>query len=297
MSDTETTIGPHVLVGVDGSDDGLRATEYAARVAIRRNVELLIVHAVDDAVLAGAWGVVYDPSVLQEAGQETLTSAIEAAQAVGLDAEHIHGDVLVGSPSGVLTRLSDNAVVVVVGRRAVSGLERIFVGSTSVGVAASAGCPVIMISAASNPQRTGGHKLIGAGVDPRRGVPALTWAFEEARARGAAVRVIFVVPQQPTRWWGSQQPPTAEQQAAMIADATKHLDQEVATVRAANPDVDVQLDVRYGDPLEVLVEQSDDLDLLVLGNKGGAIPGMTLGGVVRGAMAHARCPVAIVRSS
>lgn len=43
-----------VVVGVDGSEDGLRAVKYGASFAAEIGGELLLVHAVDDAMLAGA---------------------------------------------------------------------------------------------------------------------------------------------------------------------------------------------------------------------------------------------------
>ena len=57
-----------IIVGVDGSEDGLRAARYAAGSAIKRDADLIVLHAVDDAAVAGAWGVVYDPTALQDAG-------------------------------------------------------------------------------------------------------------------------------------------------------------------------------------------------------------------------------------
>ena len=56
-----------------------------------------------------------------------------------------------GSPGGVMSRLSGVADLIVVDRRAASGLERMFVGSTSVAVVINAQCPVVVISAAAHP--------------------------------------------------------------------------------------------------------------------------------------------------
>ena len=76
---TERT-SPLIVVGVDGSDDGLRAVRFGAGTALRYGGELLLVNAVDDTLMAGAWGVVYDPEVLQAAG----VSANEEAKAVAM---------------------------------------------------------------------------------------------------------------------------------------------------------------------------------------------------------------------
>ena len=55
---------PLIVVGVDGSDDGLRAVRFGANASKAVGGELMLVNAVDDTLMAGAWGVVYDPEVL-----------------------------------------------------------------------------------------------------------------------------------------------------------------------------------------------------------------------------------------
>ena len=141
-----------IVVGVDGSEDGLRAVKYGASFAAEIDGELLLVHAVDDAMLAGAWGVVYDPEVLQNAGVSANEAAATKARETGLGEERIRTEVVLGSPGGVLGRLSEVADLIVVGRRSVSGLERMFVGSTSVSVVAGSHWPVLVISAAAHPE-------------------------------------------------------------------------------------------------------------------------------------------------
>ena len=135
-----------VIVGVDGSEDGLRAARYAAGSAIRRDADLIVLHAVDDAAVAGAWGVVYDPTALQDAGQVVVDDAINVAKGRGIDPDRISGEVVLGNPAAILADRSADAQLVVVGRRASSGLERMFVGSTSVAVAGMSAAPVVVIS-------------------------------------------------------------------------------------------------------------------------------------------------------
>ena len=108
-----------VVVGVDGSEDGLRAVKYGASFAAETNGEVLLVHAVDDAMLAGAWGVVYDPEVLQNAGANANEAAAAKAREIGLPGDRIRTEVVLGSPGGVLGRLSEVADLIVVGRRSV----------------------------------------------------------------------------------------------------------------------------------------------------------------------------------
>lgn len=281
----------YVLVGVDGSDDANRALHYAHRAAAHRGDDLMIVHAVDDAVLAGAWGVVYDPSALQEAGEHVIAAARELVVSEGFPQERIRTEVVMGNPTGVLARMSDGAGLLVVGRRSLSGLERLFVGSTTVGVAATAHCPVIMISAANMPAPGSLRGVIGVGVDATEDArESLSAAFEEASRRGAELQVIHA--------WA---PPSGffadwsdEDHRAKHGDAARAgVESLVAGLRANYPQVRIDIQVLQGHPVKELTARSEHLDLLFLGVH--TIAGFGVGAVVRGLMAHSSCPLALVR--
>ncbi|QGF24791.1 universal stress protein [Raineyella fluvialis] len=278
-----------VLVGVDGSPDADRALRYAVGAAELRGDDLLIAHVVDDAILAGAWGVVYDPSVLHEAGMQVVSEASDAVQAEGFPAERIRTEVVMGNATAALTKLSRTADLLVVGRRSLSGLERIFVGSTSVGVAATAHCPVVMISAASSPASTGRLQRIGVGVDATaNGAAALAAAFAEASLRKVGLEVIHVwdVPG-PVHRTGEHAVDVAGQAAIGGVQAL------LQPLQQRYPDVSVTTHVVQGHPVKEMVARSKELDLLWLGVHTTA--GFGVGGVVRGVMAHAECPLALIR--
>ncbi len=286
---TEPTLHGAILVGVDGSPDSNRALAYARHDAQRRGSDLWIVHVVDDSVLAGAWGVVYDPSVLQEAGEVVVKEAIEASQADGFPQERIRHDVLMGNATAVLTQLSRDADLLVVGRRSLSGLERIFVGSTSVGVAATAHCPVIMTSAASTPGETGVHHRIGVGVDATaNGAAALAAAFAEADVRGDELEVIHA-------WDVPGAIRRSGRRAVEVAGAAAEggVKALVAPLQERYPNVKVITHIVQANPVKEMVSRSRELDLLWLGVRTTA--GFGVGGVVRGVMAHAECPLGLVR--
>lgn len=282
-----------IVVGVDGSEDSRRALMYAYRAATERQADLFIVHAVDDAVLAGAWGVVYDPTLLQQAGQTVLDDAVKVVVDAGMPADRVSSDVVMGNPAGVLTRVSEEAQLLVVGRRSVTGLERLFVGSTSVGVAASAHCPVIMVSAATNVAHTGGLHRIGVGVEthPTSAI-ALEAAFREARTRGATLEIIHAWGQ-PTGLFARQ---LSQDKLAQIGRAARDGIAELVAPQAEKfPEVQHEVHVvQAANAVDELVQRSARLDLLVLGVHASGLGGV--GGVVRGVMAHARCPLAMVHN-
>ncbi|OYO02242.1 nucleotide-binding universal stress UspA family protein [Propionibacteriaceae bacterium ES.041] len=284
-----------VVVGVDGSEDGNRAVEYGVRAALSKGADLLLAHAVDDAVLAGAWGVVYDPGLLQDAGHEAAEGARRHAVEMGMPEDRVQADIFMGNPAAVLTRLSEDAPLVVVGRRAMSGLERLFVGSTSVGVAASASCPVIMVSAASHKPKTGDLGVIGVGLDgTERCSDALRFAFVEASHRGARLQVIHAF-ELPTGFFADRQDVDARRESA-LQNAQQGIGQLVEPLRAEFPDVVAEIEIVNAHPVNELTRRSGDLDLLILGVHGFAFPGLSPGATIRAIMAHGLCPLGLVRN-
>ncbi|MDR0416581.1 MAG: universal stress protein, partial [Propionibacteriaceae bacterium] len=199
---------PRVLVGVDGSEDGLRATTHGAGRALRTGDDLWLVHALDDGVVAGGWGVIYDPSLLEEAGRAAIAQAVDAAVDRGLSRDRVHADILVGHPAVILEELSQSADVVVVGRRSATGLERMFVGSTSTSLAATAACPLIVISSAANPSPTTTRHRVAVAIGSGRSDKALRWGCREAVSRQARLDVVHVIPPQASTALALVSPPS-----------------------------------------------------------------------------------------
>ncbi len=271
-----------VLVGVDGSEDALRALRYAVREAEASDADVWIVHAVDVASQAtGLWDVVADPESLSRAGEAVIAAARQVVAEAGLADERVSADVVMGSPGEVLYRASRQAHLLVLGRRSLSGLERMFVGSTSVAAALRAECPVIVISAAATPQQTGDKRTVAVAVNtwPVH-APALEWGLREGRMRNARLRVVHVVPET----LGVEGP-------QFVTAAGAGLDEQLAPFRAQHPGVVLDSEVLLGDPVGALVDLSGSVDLLILGHHR---PGGALGGVVRAVLAHAHCPVGVI---
>lgn len=278
-----------IVVGVDGSDDGLRAVKYGAGIAQLVDADLMLVNAVDDTLMAGAWGVVYDPEVLHEAGITANEAAKRHAMVNGMPEERIKAEVVMGTPGGVLTRLSEVADLIVVGRRAASGIERMFVGSTSVAIVANAACPVVVISAAANPGEVGGRKLIGVGVNTNPGSSdTIRAGFEQAELHSSRLEIVHVI-QPPMGIFGSKMSPAELEK--QITYARGGLEALAKPVAEEFPGVDYEIDVVADSPINEFVQRSEGYDLLVLGISDSAIPGVQMGGLMRGLMAHALCPL------
>lgn len=283
------------VAGVDGSPDGLRAVEYATRAALLVNGNLHLVHAVDAAVMAGAWGAIQDIEAMERAGQQTIAAARARAAELGLADHLITSEVLIGNPTAVLAEASENADRLVVGRRRLGGLERMFVGSTSASLAAVAHCPLVVISAAVNPDETGGRKVVAVGVDGEgHSAETLAEALVEARVRGARLIVTHIQPAVPVGMFGGYQL-TAEAERELLTEARTAITELVDRVAGSEPNVPVEVLVQAGDPVDRLVSLSREVDLLVLGMRAPTVLGFALGGMTRAVLAHAESPLMVVR--
>ena len=142
-------------------------------------------------------------------------------------------------------------------------------------------------------------KLIVVGVDGSdNSRAALEWAYDEAAHHGASLTVVNAwhppsLPMAPP--YGHLPPEDYESQPRNEAMAL--LEQFTSQLVPRTPAVDVRTSVEEGkNPAEVLIERSAEADLLVVGSRGhGGFLGMLLGSVSQHLVAHANCPVVIVR--
>ena len=139
-------------------------------------------------------------------------------------------------------------------------------------------------------------KTIVVGVDGSPGSrKALTWAAAEAMDHGAHLVVLNV-------WEHTLLPPAgsvsvSERYVPDPSQATAgDLLQIIKEELGEEPPVLVQPRVKQGRPAKVLIEDSADADLLVVGPRGhGGFAGLVLGSVSQHVAAYAKCPVTVVR--
>ncbi len=286
-------IAPKVLVGYDGSDDGKAAIEFAVGEALLRDADLHIVYAIDDTVLSSAWGIMLDVDQVRTIATELVGEAREVAKGFGFNPDRLSGETIVGQPATVLGEASKRAVLLVVGRRSTTGSEGMFTGSTAVGVVGISECPVVVVSAV-NPSPTVRHGEIGVGVDPAgHNVLAIEWAMARAQRLAARVRLVAGIEDGGVaRLFGRKLSP--EQRESALVEAHDKVAALAAPFMDKYDDVDVLISVHDGEPVPVLLKVSQEVDLLILGASQ-RMMGFGVGGVLRGMMAHAHCPLGIVR--
>ena len=270
-----------VVVGVDGSDEALRAVRFGAVEAARRRLPLRLVHAFgwveERAVGQPALGARYRDILLAQARRFVAAAAeVAAAAAPGVDVEQ---QVVIGFPIEVLADESRRSRLLVLGDRGLTRFEGLLAGSVSVALAAHGECPVVVVRGAEpDPERP-----VVVGID---GTPtseaAIAFAFDEAAARRAPLVAVHT--------WEPPEPG---------ADGT--LAEELLAERLAGwsekyPDVPVRRVVSPGRPVPVLMHEAARAQLVVVGSRGrGRIAGMVLGSVAHALVHRAPCPVAVVR--
>jgi nucleotide-binding universal stress UspA family protein len=140
-----------------------------------------------------------------------------------------------------------------------------------------------------------GWKSIVVGVDGSPGSRrALTWAAAEAADHGADLIVVNV-------WEHTLLPPAGSVSVSehYVPDPSQRTADDLLGVikeeLGDDPPVRVQPQVKQGRPAKVLIEESADADLLVVGNRGhGGFKGLVIGSVSQHVAAYAKCPVTVV---
>ncbi|MEU8401507.1 universal stress protein [Nonomuraea sp. NPDC048892] len=279
-----------IIVGVDGSAPSRAAVEWAADDAARMNLPLRIVHVMDTSwYLVGRRPDAALPDALLNEGRRILREAEELARERQPSVE-ITTQEVDGTPAEVLREQAEGAAELVVGSRGRGGFAGALLGSVSTDVAGQTRCPVVVVR--DEPRQE--HGEIVAGVDDSPECePALAYAFEQARQRGATLRVVHAwqlpsLALDPEAVYDMDEVRTAQHQ--VVRDRLQSLTRD-------HPQVKVVEDVRSAHPVDALNRVAEQADLLVVGSRGhGAVRSALLGSVSRGVLHHAGCPVAVVRA-
>lgn len=136
-----------IVVGVDGSEGGRAALEFAAHEAATHGARLRVICAWELPYGTYAGGFMPPPEMSALIEQRAEAMAQEAAEiATELEpsvyAEH---QAIQGYPSEVLLAESRTAMLIVVGSRGHGGFASMLLGSVSHEVSQYAGCPVAIV--------------------------------------------------------------------------------------------------------------------------------------------------------
>ncbi len=301
-----------IVVGVDGSDHSKCALVWAAREAQRRKRPLHIVTAYSVPIFAasgldGGYATV-DDSVIREGAEAILKQAVNKVAGYQID---VDASVENGDASGVLLEMSETAELLVFGTRGRGGFVGRLLGSVSSALPAHAKCPTVTVPLVCADrlgettvdkhvlaeQSKSGHvpieNVVVVGVDgSEQARVAVMEAAAQAERLSAPLRVVCAVPQ----YSGSLAwVPAPMDREALFADIRTQLDAGTAWIRSHFPRLTVETQLVDGSPVDILVQASRQVELVVVGTRGrGGFAGMMLGSTSDGILHHAKGPVMVV---
>jgi nucleotide-binding universal stress UspA family protein len=285
-----------IVVGVDGTESGHDALDWAAAEAATRELPLRIVHAYATMPSWAAIGTVpqpYEGTGVVDAAKLVVEQAVSRARRVASEIE-VSTRLIVGTGAPALLAQCGEAELIVVGSRGLDGVRGLLAGSVSFRVAMHADCPVVVVRPmkAVTPGRSASRVVVG--VDGTRlSERAIGFAVRAAAQRGVGVIAIHA--------WSAHV--TADLAAVTddwsLAEATEWqtLQDVFSQWRTRLAGARVELRLARGRAQDVLVDESAGAALVVVGARGrGSVRAALRGSVSQAVLQRAGCPVAVVRS-
>ena len=284
-----------IVVGVDGSPDSGRAVRFAVAEAQRSGAEVWLVNAVHEAVpFAPMWPTLTSER-LTEAGREVLTEAARIAGDLSQGQVTFRQLASLGPAVQVLTTASEKAQLVVLGHSTAGAVQRIFTGSTTLGVVARAHCPAVSVPEEWDPARRY-DRLVAAIDGTTASSSVLARAFASAQARSARLDVVHCWRMDPyyrylVDEWSVQQ--------EWNKQTHSRIEELVEEWSPRFPDVQVKTHMEYSDIADALVRSSQQADVMYMGRHGqtelGSRVGLTNpGSITRALLQHSHCPLEVV---
>jgi nucleotide-binding universal stress UspA family protein len=284
----------HVVVAVDGTDEGYQAASWSATRATLVGAPLDVVHVLPAHAPLGPFYPV-GPVLMetgegfQKYGREVLEHAREVVR-VAAPGLPVYTELLAGGRVHEITEYAAHARLLVVGRREHSRLDQLWTGGTITGVASQASCPVVVAPAGWQPEPQA-PRVVAGFKTPRHAAELFAAAFPAAEECGADLVVLHA--------WRlhSAYDDMIVQRVSETAVNREQKDliwQLLADFRASYPTVRVRIEVTHETPVHALVSASQSADRLVIVRPahGGFVH--HLGRTARGVLREARCPIEVV---
>jgi len=273
-----------VVVGIDGSEGSASALDWAAREAARTGADLRLVAVVEER---------HRPRFPPRLGQDDAMKLLDRLAASVQDrvpAAQVYTEVHHGPASAAILEHLGHARLLVVGKRGLSALPRLIVGSTSLAVAGRATVPVAVVPTGWDEAEHEGSPII-VGVDPyRESRRLLQLAFRRAERLG--------VPLMAVHGWEAPGAPVWSDSPVDEWERESHERFHALLVhwRERYPDVDLRPVASSHHPaMAVLDEAEKDGQLVVLGRRSShRTLGFPFGSVTRAVLHYSTVPVLVV---
>lgn len=322
-----------IVVGVDGSEQSLRAAHWAAAQAHRRGLRLTVASAYSLPAFAassmdGGYAMMDDASL--RAGAEKVID--QAKQFLRDYPGEVDYRIESGDPAAVLLEHSETADLLVVGSRGRGGFLGRLLGSVSSALPAHAKCPTVLVPlkfssknenavttatgaipiVSAEPQDVIGAEasksLIEEGAHPIRthdkrpvvaGVDGSDYgrvaALTAAREANERGVGLRLVCALPPLGATLVWIPTHIEDTEALQELREKLEAGRAWLSSHFPEVTIETEVIDGSAVDVLVQETRSAQLTVLGTRGrGGFAGMLLGSTSQGVLQHAEGPLMVV---
>jgi len=280
-----------ILAGADGTESGLDAVAFAARLATASGSPLVVACVCPDETLVG--GADGEP----DGPQRQAASILDSARAAVGDVPADFRTVVSTSPARGLAELAEQEGVeaVVVGSTRRGPIGRVVSGSTAERLLHGTGCPVAVTPRGYRRHRSKPIEAIGAAfTDTPEGHEAVRVAADLARTAGLPLTVYSVVALH-TNWL---RPEVVQPDATVVPEeVTKAHSEALDRVVADIPDgVPATGRLLFGDVVDELSMAAErDVDLLVSGSRGyGPVRRVLLGTVSSALVRQASIPTLVV---
>jgi len=285
---TGTSSSP-VVVGVDGSPGSLTAVRYAVDEAARLGTGVRLVHVAPDyAPTTPMLPLIRDD--FEQVGRRILREC--AAVVTELAPACETATVLRSGPTvTTLLEAAEDAHLIVLGREHHSVVEAVFTGSTTIGAAGRATCPVVSVPPTWPLAEPRGRVVVGVRA-PAHSTELLGRAFAAAESRGERLVVLHA--------WklpGSYDEIVEARTHAndRVREMEGQIDPLLDIFRRSHPGVEVELAVVHEQPVRALLRAAGAAHLLVVVRRAHGLPLTShLGGTARALLHSAECPIEVV---
>ncbi|MEU9044788.1 MULTISPECIES: universal stress protein [unclassified Kitasatospora] len=287
----------YVLAGLDGSPQSEAAASWAAEEAQLRGATLRLLHV--RPWLATTEADLSRPGDLRTQALRALTDTASRIRDARPDLT-VETTLIGDTPTDGLVAAAAGRELLVLGSRGLGGFATLLVGSVSLGVAARADTPVVLVR---SEQPSVAHEVathpavreVVLGLDARHPAdPVIEFAFAEAALRGARLLAVHGWNPLPAWSFAGWVPPQTDI-AAQKSSEKALLVQALAPWREKYPEVELVEEVHLGSGAQTLLESSDAAGLIVVGRRVRRHDaGMRLGPVAHAVLHHAAAPVAVV---
>jgi nucleotide-binding universal stress UspA family protein len=281
-----------IIVGVDQSEGSIDAIALASSLAGITGAELMLVHAYPyDTRPSRALNATFEAYLRKDSHEllERLRSDLDGTVEVRSIANH--------SAAHGLHDLAEaeDAALIVVGSTHTGRAGRVLPGSTAERLLHGSPCPVAVAPKGYRERLGDEPGVIGCGYDDSLSSQrALEAAHRIAAATGARLRVIrafkplaYDVPPGSVAMGGR-----SSYNDSLQERASEELKAAVAKIEG---EPRAEAFFAAGDPAKILVEASEQLDLLLVGSRGyGPLHSVVVGGVAGRVVREAACPVIVL---